>query len=77
MLYLDVTPFESFTELRSPRRTQETPRALADFDAALRLSPNDSGLYGFRAAARRETGDDAGAKADEAKMTELMFRNSQ
>ena len=55
----------------------DTSRALGDFDAALKLSPNDFGLYGFRAAARRETGDEAGAKADEAKMTELMFKNSQ
>ncbi|EGL66779.1 hypothetical protein AGRO_0468 [Agrobacterium sp. ATCC 31749] len=55
----------------------DTSRALADFDAAIRLSPNDSGLYGFRAAARRQAGDDTGAKADEAKMTELMFEKVQ
>ena len=57
--------------------TGETSRALADFDAALSLSPDDSGLYGFRAAARREAGDEIGAKADEAKMAELMFGKAQ
>ncbi|WP_164901687.1 tetratricopeptide repeat protein [Neorhizobium lilium] len=48
-------------------------RALADFDAALHLAPNDSGLYALRSAARRQAGDEAGAKSDEAKMAELMF----
>ncbi|AOF92279.1 tetratricopeptide repeat protein [Sinorhizobium sp. RAC02] len=51
----------------------DTARALTDFDAALQLSPSDSGLYSFRAAARREAGDHEGAKADEARMAELMF----
>ena len=51
----------------------DTARALTDFDAALQLSPCDSGLYSFRAAARREAGDEKGAKADEAKMMELML----
>lgn len=51
----------------------DTSHAIADFDAAVRLSPSDFGLYGFRAAARRQAGDDEGAKADEAKMMELML----
>jgi tetratricopeptide (TPR) repeat protein len=55
----------------------DTSLALADFDAALSLSPADSGLYSFRAAARREAGDEAGAKADEAKMAELMLGPAQ
>ncbi len=55
----------------------DTPRALVDFDAALRLTPEDPGLYGFRSDARRRTGDEAGAKADQAKMTELMFGKGQ
>ena len=52
-------------------------RALRDFDAALILTPDDAGLYGFRAAARRQAGDEAGAKADDAKMAKLMFRADQ
>lgn len=55
----------------------DTAKALVDFDAAIKLSPNDSGLYGFRAAARRASGDNTGAKADDAKMTELMFKQAQ
>ncbi|NTA40305.1 tetratricopeptide repeat protein [Agrobacterium salinitolerans] len=51
----------------------DTSHAIADFNAALTLSPTDSGLYGFRAAARRQAGDDEGAKADEAKTMELML----
>lgn len=52
-------------------------RAIADFDAALQLAPNDSGLYGFRSAARRRAGAEAGAKADEATMMELLFKAEQ
>lgn len=55
----------------------DVARALRDYDAALILTPDDAGLYGFRAAARRQAGDEAGAKADDAKMAELMFRASQ
>ena len=41
-------------------------RALADFDAALKRAPDASDLYSFRSIARRQAGDEAGAKADEA-----------
>ncbi|CAM5512806.1 hypothetical protein MAUB1S_08559 [Mycolicibacterium aubagnense] len=52
-------------------------RALVDFDAALQLRPDDAGLYGFRSDARRRAGDEAGAKADQARMTELQFGTGQ
>jgi Tfp pilus assembly protein PilF len=45
---------------------------LADFDEAVRLAPQSSDNYLFRADVRRRIGDNDGAKADQDKAMELM-----
>jgi len=49
--------------------------AMEDFDAALRLDPNYAAGYYSRAAARKATGDAAGAAADSARYQELTRKN--
>lgn len=54
----------------------DAKRAIVDFDEAISLAPEADSNYRFRAAARREVGDKAGAAADEAKAEKLSARDA-
>jgi tetratricopeptide (TPR) repeat protein len=53
-------------------RLKQYAEAIADFDQAIRLNPSYVNALINRSAARRASGDHAGADADQAKARELM-----
>ena len=66
----DIGPYLARGQLYSAKG--DYPRAIADFDQAIRLNSTYTNAYVNRSSARRAAGDKQGADADQSKVRDLM-----